>query len=542
MKKLFSMLIFFSFISFAQQNPFAGKFSPSIDGLINLSYTDYVTSITRFGFKFYGDYYIPMKGYAAVGIRLSAMGYQLGGEDPDKYPDRFRTDLYGPGIGITFLHSQENFFFKSIYAGISYMWFDPMIEAGRISPNNARNAYQKSSLVYDLAFGLKFLVSESFAINTSLGLHFFPNDNIDDYSAGQHNDVYSSISAGVSFILGSHRDKDRDGIPDYKDECPDAPEDYDGFEDEDGCPDPDNDGDGIPDHLDKCPDLAEDFDGFEDEDGCPDLDNDKDGIPDDQDECPDEPEDFDGYLDRDGCPDLDNDNDGIPDSEDKCPNEAEDYDGFEDTDGCPDLDNDGDGIPDTEDKCPDMAEDFDGFEDEDGCPDLDNDGDGIPDVFDKCPDEKETYNGYMDDDGCPDEVPAKVKKEEVKQSEPLKKEPPKVVIPDEFLLDGIQTFIDDDYEIKSSAHPELDRIVELIRRDSTSRWRIEGHTDDFRPENENLKISQQRATEVLLYFVKKGLRYPRFEAVGYGSKYPIYDNSKPSGRSKNRRVVIKKIR
>ena len=42
---------------------------------------------------------------------------------------------------------------------------------------------------------------------------------------------------------------------------------------------PDRDGDGIPDDVDKCPNEPEDKDGFQDEDGCPDLDNDGDGIP-----------------------------------------------------------------------------------------------------------------------------------------------------------------------------------------------------------------------------------------------------------------------
>ena len=65
----------------------------------------------------------------------------------------------------------------------------------------------------------------------------------------------------------------------------------------------DRDGDGIPDELDKCPDQPEDKDGFEDEDGCPDPDNDKDGIPDTADACPNEPETVNGFQDEDGCPD-----------------------------------------------------------------------------------------------------------------------------------------------------------------------------------------------------------------------------------------------
>src|SRR5262249_46956722 len=83
----------------------------------------------------------------------------------------------------------------------------------------------------------------------------------------------------------------------------------------------DNDGDGIPDKLDKCPNDPEDFDGFQDADGCPDPDNDGDGIPDSIDKCPNEPEDFDGFPDADGRPGPDNDGDGGPDVADKWPNE-----------------------------------------------------------------------------------------------------------------------------------------------------------------------------------------------------------------------------
>jgi len=70
--------------------------------------------------------------------------------------------------------------------------------------------------------------------------------------------------------LAKISDRDGDGIPDELDKCPDEPEDKDGFEDEDGCPDPDNDKDGIPDTADACPNEPETVNGFQDEDGCPD--------------------------------------------------------------------------------------------------------------------------------------------------------------------------------------------------------------------------------------------------------------------------------
>jgi len=200
------------------------------------------------------------------------------------------------------------------------------------------------------------------------------------------------------------RDSDGDGVPNGRDKCLLVPEDRDGTEDDDGCPDDDNDGDRRPDDVDKCPNEAEDLDGFDDDDGCPELDNDKDGIADLQDKCINDAEDHKEPYPKDGCPGnkRDSDGDGLNDELDKCPQQEEDLDGFEDGDGCPEADNDNDGIPDAQDTCPVCAEDKDGFKDDDGCPDNDNDKDGIADAADKCPMEAETLNGIKDDDGCPD--------------------------------------------------------------------------------------------------------------------------------------------
>ena len=55
--------------------------------------------------------------------------------------------------------------------------------------------------------------------------------------------------------------------------------------------------------VDNCPNEAEDTDGFEDDDGCPEPDNDKDGLSDAKDKCPGQPETLNGNKDEDGCPD-----------------------------------------------------------------------------------------------------------------------------------------------------------------------------------------------------------------------------------------------
>lgn len=132
----------------------------------------------------------------------------------------------------------------------------------------------------------------------------------------------------------------------------------------------DTDGDGMYGDRDLCPGEEEDYDGHEDDDGCPDYDNDNDGVPDGRDKCDNTPPGT--PVKEDGCPDDDIDGDGIPNNIDKCPEDAEDRDGFEDRDGCPDPDNDADGIPDAVDDCPNDPETKNDFLDEDGCPDDPN--------------------------------------------------------------------------------------------------------------------------------------------------------------------------
>ncbi len=120
----------------------------------------------------------------------------------------------------------------------------------------------------------------------------------------------------------------------------------------------DGDKDGVCDDVDLCPNQPEDFDGVEDEDGCPeDQDTDGDGVPDSRDQCILDPEDMDNYLDNDGCPDIDNDLDGVNDTDDRCINDPEDPDGYKDSDGCPDNDNDQDTVLDVDDECPNVKGD-----------------------------------------------------------------------------------------------------------------------------------------------------------------------------------------
>jgi OmpA-OmpF porin, OOP family len=320
-------------------------------------------------------------------------------------------------------------------------------------------------------------------------------------------------------------DQDGDGITDDKDKCPTIAEDKDGFEDEDGCPDPDNDQDGIPDEKDKCPNKPETVNGFQDEDGCPDeiSDRDKDGIPDKDDKCPDAGGKF--IINRPGpyygCPDTDKD--GIPDYLDKCPDKPEDTDGFEDTDGCPDPDNDKDGIPDEQDECIDQPEVYNGYKDEDGCPDEapDKDHDGIPDSKDKCPDQPENYNGFEDEDGCPDKGPSLVKVGDSGIT----------------ILEKVEFATGKDKIQGAKSFAVLDAVAGAMKGHvDIFLVEVAGHTDNVGPAGDNRTLSQKRAEAVVAYLKTKGIDGGRLQAKGYGPDKPIADNKTGAGRQKNRRV------
>ncbi len=314
------------------------------------------------------------------------------------------------------------------------------------------------------------------------------------------------VFGGLRYSRTSNKDLDGDGVRNKDDQCPEAAEDIDGFQDEDGCPDEDNDGDGVLDTNDVCADSVEDADGFKDEDGCLDADNDEDGILDAEDKCPLVV----GLKELSGCPMADKDGDGVADDQDQCPDEA----GTRERYGCPIKDQDGDGLLDADDTCPTEA----GPRMFKGCPDTD--GDGLPDNSDKCPNEAEIINGVEDEDGCPDEgktlVKLSDKKIEILESVYFETGKSKIKEVSFNLLNQVSTLL--------RAHPELKKI------------RVEGHTDSVGSDAKNMSLSQARAEAVQQYLVDHGVSPLRLKAQGFGETQPIDDNATKAGRSKNRRV------
>lgn len=355
----------------------------------------------------------------------------------------------------------------------------------------------------------------------------------------------TNFRMGLNLVFGNSKpaDKDGDGVPDKKDECPDeagpialkgCPDrDGDGIPDKvDECPDqaglaqfngcPDRDGDLVPDKDDACPDVA----GLANLRGCPDKDND--GIPDKDDACPDEAgvaylmgcPDTDGdsvanHLDKCptvagskehfGCPDTDGD--GLYDHEDKCPTEA----GPKSNGGCPIGDRDNDGVKDDVDACPDQA----GPRENKGCPWPDTDGDGVLDKDDDCP----KTPGPASNKGCPELT--------VKQREVIRK-----------------AFSNLEFEtaktsIKAESYPSLNELAQLLVENPQFKLELAGHTDNVGKPQVNLVLSKGRALAVKNYLVGKGVASANITAEGYGQTRPIANNKTPDGRKKNRRVEMK---
>ena len=156
------------------------------------------------------------------------------------------------------------------------------------------------------------------------------------------NKLSVGIKLGVYFKMGRMKpkvkpvlrdtltDSDKDGVPDFRDKCPDTPKEAIGFVDKNGCS-LDTDGDGVPDYLDKCPNTPIEARSMMDKNGCP-IDTDGDGVPDYLDKCPGTVAEARGKVDQKGCP-LDTDGDGIPDYLDRCPTIA----GVASNNGCPEI-------------------------------------------------------------------------------------------------------------------------------------------------------------------------------------------------------------
>ncbi len=144
---------------------------------------------------------------------------------------------------------------------------------------------------------------------------------------------------------------------------------------------------------------------------------------------------------------------------------------------------------------------------------ADRDQDGIPDATDKCPDKPENFNDNEDTDGCPDATRF------VSTS---------IQILDQVRFKTVSAVID------PAGRALLDGIAGIMKRDTSLKLRVTGHTDNIEPDP--VKLGRARARAVRDYLVKAGADANRIDLSTSGESQPIAPNGDEAGRAQNRRV------
>jgi OOP family OmpA-OmpF porin len=286
-------------------------------------------------------------------------------------------------------------------------------------------------------------------------------------------------------------------------------------------PSPDRDRDGVPDGADICPDERGARSSHPERNGCPErLDRDEDGIADSVDVCPMDVGVASDDAAKNGCPaQRDADRDGVADEVDACPNQAGVATADPKRSGCP-SDKDGDGVSDADDACPDVRGVKSPEKAQNGCLE-DADRDGISDDQDACFDQA----GVPDPDplkhGCPRTSAAVLSGNSIVITQAVLFERGKDVILKESspLLDDVAHVLVD--------HPELTRVE------------VQGHTDDSGSGKRNAALSRARAEAVVDALVERGISKERLVAKGFGAQRPVASNGTAEGREKNRRVEFR---
>ncbi len=349
--------------------------------------------------------------------------------------------------------------------------------------------------------GGSFRTDDAFVLGLGLELQRYTlayayditRSNVRLNSAGSH-----EITLGYKFGNKNSSDRDKDGIKDMDDACPDVP----GPVVNKGCPydeNGDRDKDGVKDKDDPCPDVP----GPVINKGCPFLDRDNDGIRDDIDKCPDIP----GIASNEGCPMNDRDKDGIRDDIDPCP----DMYGTLKNLGCPEgTDRDKDGVEDANDPCPDAP----GPKSNSGCPLGDRDNDGVLDEFDKCPN---TF-GLVSNNGCP--IVTNEQKEAL-----------------ELAIRNLY-FDTDKFDIKPNSYKYLNTLSIILRENKDWKVKMTGHADSRGNEDHNRILSKNRVLSAKNYLISKGVLPNRIITDYYGSSKPAAPNTNPAYLQLNRRVEM----
>jgi outer membrane protein OmpA-like peptidoglycan-associated protein len=100
-------------------------------------------------------------------------------------------------------------------------------------------------------------------------------------------------------------------------------------------------------------------------------------------------------------------------------------------------------------------------------------------------------------------------------------------------------FNTDSAQLRPESQEQLRNIAMILKAYPNVHVKVGGYTDNTGDAQYNLRLSQDRADNVVAELVSLGIASDRLEAQGYGEQYPVADNGSPEGRAKNRRISMR---
>lgn len=134
-------------------------------------------------------------------------------------------------------------------------------------------------------------------------------------------------------------------------------------------------------------------------------------------------------------------------------------------------------------------------------------------------------------------LPEAVRPEPIEYKDEITEVAPELKVGESITLENV-FFQSGKYTLLDISIVELDKVVELLRKNPTMRIELGGHTDNSGNDASNQKLSEQRAKAVYDYLVRQGIATNRLSYKGYGSSMPVADNATVEGRRQNRRTVF----
>ncbi len=97
------------------------------------------------------------------------------------------------------------------------------------------------------------------------------------------------------------------------------------------------------------------------------------------------------------------------------------------------------------------------------------------------------------------------------------------------------------YDLLPESQTELNKLIDLLAKNSKMKIEISGHTDNIGKETDNQILSENRAKAVYDYLASHNISPERMTYKGYGDTKPIDTNDTEQGRANNRRTEFKVI-